>query len=126
MKTITQKYKIKAPVEKVWQALVDPKIINKWGGGPVKMTDEAGAGFKLWGGDIYGKNIKVVENKELVQEWSEKGWQEPSEVTFKLSSLKRQTEIALTHKNVPDEEAADIAEGWREYYLGALKDYLEE
>jgi hypothetical protein len=29
MKTIEQKHRIKAPIAKVWQALVNPKIIEK-------------------------------------------------------------------------------------------------
>jgi len=69
MKTIKQKYSIKAPVEKVWQSLVDPKIIKQWGGGPAKMDDKVGTNFKLWGGDIYGKNLKVIKNKLLIQNW---------------------------------------------------------
>lgn len=36
MKAIRQIYEIHAPIEKVWEALVDPRIIAKWGGGPAK------------------------------------------------------------------------------------------
>jgi uncharacterized protein YndB with AHSA1/START domain len=32
---IVESYLINAPVSKVWQALVDPDLIEKWGGGPV-------------------------------------------------------------------------------------------
>jgi len=125
MKTIKQKYKIKAPVEKVWQALVDEKIINEWGGGPAKMDDKEGTRFKLWGGDIYGINTKVIKNKELSQDWFQEGWKEPSRVVFKLSAKGKQTEVVLIHKNVPDEDMVSIEEGWKEYYLGPIKSYLE-
>jgi len=32
----------------------------------------------------------------------------------------------LLHTGVPDEDYADIADGWKEYYLGPLKDNLEK
>jgi uncharacterized protein YndB with AHSA1/START domain len=126
MKTIKQKYIIKAPVERVWQALVDPKIISKWGGGPAKMDDKVGTEFKLWGGDIHGKNLKVVKNKELVQDWYSEDWEKPSKATFKLSATKIGTVLELIHENVPPGDVADIADGWKEYYLGPLKDFLEK
>jgi len=126
MKQIKQKYAIKSPVEIVWQALVNPEVIEKWGGGPAKMRAKAGEKFSLWGGDIYGKNTRVLEGKELDQDWYQKGWKKPSKVVFKLSKKGNHTELLLTHKNVPDQDLVDIAEGWKEYYLGPLKEYLED
>jgi len=126
MTIIKQKYKIKVPIEKVWQALVDPKIIENWRAGPAQMDSKEGADFKLWGGDIHGKNIKVIENKELVQDWYSGNWKKPSRVSFKLVSKRNLTELNLIHKNVPDEDASDIRDGWKEYYLGPLKSYLEQ
>lgn len=48
MKTIKQVYKINAPISEVWKALVDPKIINQWGGGPARMNDKLDTEFTLW------------------------------------------------------------------------------
>lgn len=126
MKTIKQTYRINAPVEKVWQALTDPKIIDKWGGGPAKMSDKVGFEFSLWGGDIHGKNTEVNANKKLVQEWFGGKWDKPSIATFSLSSNKDQTKIELTQIDVPDGEFSDIEQGWKDYYLGSLKDLLEK
>lgn len=125
MKTIKQTYTINASVENVWKALIDPKIIDKWGGGPAKMDDKVGTKFSLWGGEIYGKNIKVSENKELKQEWFEGKWDKPSKVTFSLKEKGNKTEIKLLHEDVPDDEADDIDEGWKTYYLGPIKELLE-
>ena len=126
MKKIEQVYKIKAPIEKVWQALVDPKLINEWGGGPAKMSTKEGSEFSLWGGDIYGTNTKVVENKLLEQDWfSGHKWQRPSKVSFGLSQKDGVTEIKLVQTDIPDDEADDIDQGWKDYYLGPLKELLE-
>jgi uncharacterized protein YndB with AHSA1/START domain len=128
VKTVKQTYMIKAPIEEVWKALVDVRHIEAWGGGPAKMDDKAGTKFSLWGGSIWGENLEVVPNKKLVQDWysdEEKKWKKPSKVTFALQKEKDVVRLELVHEDVPDENAHDIDEGWKDYYLGPLKDYLE-
>lgn len=125
MKTIKQTYLINASLSKVWQALVDPKIINDWGGGLAKMSDKEGEEFSLWGGDIHGKNIAVVPNNKLVQAWKEKDWKDYSKVTFILREEGDKTKVELLHEDVPDSSAKAIENGWKEYYLGPLKTLLE-
>jgi activator of HSP90 ATPase len=125
MKTIVQDYEINAPIEKVWEALVNQEHISGWGGGPAKMDDKEGTKFSLWGGDIHGTNIEVEVFKKLVQEWYGGKWEEPSIVTFKLEKQGNSTELNLLQENVPDDEYKDIDSGWKEYYLGSLKDYVE-
>lgn len=125
MKSIKQTYKINAPVDKVWDALVNPSVIEKWGGGPAEMNDQEGSEFKLWGGDIYGKNIKVIKNKKLVQEWIEGDWDKPSIVSFNLSESDGKTTVELVHTDIPDNQAKDIEEGWKDYYMIPLKELVE-
>lgn len=129
MKTIKQTYLINAPAEKVWQALVDPKIIDDWGGGEAKMSEDVGFEFSLWGGDIHGKNIEVVNpptgGKKLMQDWMAGKWDNYSNVTFTLSEKDGKTKVELLHENIPDNEADEIEVGWGRYYLGPLKELLE-
>lgn len=126
MKSVHQTYKIHAPLSKVWQALVDPSIIDKWGAGPATMDDKEGTSFSLWGGSIHGTNTKVQEHKLLQQDWySGDKWPEASKVSFVLHKFGPITSVTLRHTHIPASDAADIAEGWKEYYLGPLKDYLE-
>lgn len=125
VKKIIKRYLIKTPIGKVWESLVSPKIIEKWGGGPAEMSDIEGAEFKLWGGDIHGKNTKVIKNKMLAQDWYGGDWDEPSKVTFALTKKGGKTVLELVHENVPDSEAKDIDSGWDDYYLGPMREYLE-
>ena len=69
MNKIKKTYTINSPVGAVWKALTDPKEIEKWGGGPARMSAKAGSNFSLWGGNIWGKNTEVKENSKLVQDW---------------------------------------------------------
>ena len=118
MKVIKQTYIIKAPLEKVWKALTDPKVIEKWGAGPAVMDNKEGTEFSLWGGDIFGKNIEVIPGKKLVQYWYAGKWDEPSKVLFTLTSKGNTTTVDLLHENIPDSEASEIESGWRQYYMG--------
>jgi len=126
MKVFKIKYKINASKRKVWNALVNPKIINQWGGGPSKMSDEVGFRFSLWKGSIFGKNIKVEKNSLLVQEWYGGRWDEPSIVTFEIEENDNKTTVALTHANVPDNEEKELKKGWKEYYMTPLIKHVEK
>ena len=125
-KTIKKVYKISSPVDRVWQALVDPAVIDEWGGGPSKMDSNTGTDFELWNGDIYGKNIEVIPKIKLVQEWFGGDWAKPSIVTFTLKKDNLDTILELEQFNVPDDEFEDIESGWDDYYMGPLKKMLEK
>lgn len=125
MKSLKQEYKINASLESVWDALVNPKTIKKWGGGPAKMSDKKGSEFSLWGGDIHGTNTKVIKQKLLAQDWMAGKWDEYSQVEFKLSFKNGVTKVVLTQKNIPPHEFSEIADGWVTYYVGEIKKLLE-
>lgn len=125
MKKLKQIYKIQAPVEKVWHALIDSKIINEWGGGPSKMSDNVGDTFSLWGGDIYGKNTNIKKFALLEQDWQQKEWNEPTRVLFTLAFKNNITTVTLVHSNIPDDEYKDIKQGWKDFYMEPLKQLVE-
>lgn len=125
MKTLQLSWHIKAPVEKVWKTLVDQSEIDEWGGGPAEMDDQVGTDFELWGGDIHGRNMEVVDNEKLVQQWYGGQWDEPSSVAIHLTSEKGGTTVDLRQENIPDAELEDVESGWEEYYFGPIKEYLE-
>ncbi len=124
-KTIRKVYKISSQTDDVWQALVDPVIIDKWSGSSNKMSSEVGTDFELWNGDIFGKNLEVIPGKKLVQEWYGGNWPKPSKVTFTIKKDQKGTILELEQINVPDEQFEDIDNGWDEYYLGPMKEMLE-
>ena len=126
MEIIKQEYKINASIEKVWQALTDSKEIEKWSGAKTTMKPQEGTKFKLWDGDIYGTNIKVVPLKTLVQNWYSTDWDKPSILTFNLEKKDAKTVVKLTHQGVPENELNDIENGWKDYYMNPLKELVEE
>lgn len=126
MKNIQQTYEINAPLADVWKALVDKKIIKKWSGDKAVMDDQVGTAFELWGGSIYGKNIEVVLEKKLKQEWFGGDWDKPSIVTFTLKKKGKGTVVELKHTHLPPAEVNNFDDGWKKYYMGPLKELLEQ
>jgi uncharacterized protein YndB with AHSA1/START domain len=123
---IAKSYQIAASPSTVWRALTDAETIDDWGGGPVVMRPEAGTSFSLWDGDIHGTNVQVVPERCLVQEWYYGDWPVASIVTFSLTPDTDGTLLELQHRRIPDDEVDDIDAGWDDYYVGAMKEYLED
>jgi activator of HSP90 ATPase len=120
MKTFKKTFRINAEPSDVYSALTNPYTIELWSGYPAEMSTEPGSEFSLWEGDITGKNIEFIQDKKLVQEWYFGDQTEKSIVTISVFPDKDNSSVTVEHTNIPDEEFDDIAEGWREYYIGAI------
>lgn len=116
---------IAADPEEVFAALTNPFQIEIWSGYPADMKAEAGYVFSLWEGDITGVNLEVVPNRRLVQEWFFGEQEEQSLVEIRLKKEGGKTLLELKHTHIPAEAYEEITEGWREYYLGSMKEMLE-
>ena len=126
MKEFNYRIKIRAEVADVYAALTNAFTIELWSGYKAEMQEKPGTEFSLWDGDISGKNIEFEKDSKVVQEWYFGEQAEPSIVTIKLFTQgANKTQIDLNHTNIPDEAYDDIVEGWKEYYLGAIKEFLE-
>ena len=125
MKDFKKYFIIPAETEEVFAALTNPFTIELWTGYPVIMDDKAGTEFSLWDGSITGRNVEVIINKKLVQEWYFGDQEEKSIVIIKLFENKKGTQAELVHTNIPDEDYDNIVEGWIEYYFGAIKEFFE-
>ncbi len=118
---------IEAEPEEIFLALTNPFTIELWSDLPAKMDDQEGTEFELFDGDICGKNLKIDPNKEIVQEWYfGDDNAEPSIATIKLHVHKTGTQVEVRHTNIPADAFENINEGWREYYIGAVKRFFEE
>ncbi|MEI7579855.1 MAG: SRPBCC domain-containing protein [bacterium] len=126
MPQIQQIYHIKAPIEKVWDALTNPQTMSDWDAGPeIVMELKLGGKFSLWGGDIHGTNTMIDAPNRLKQDWFGGDWPLPSKVVFKLSQKGKITTVRLTHDNLPTAEVGNFYQGWKDYYLGPIQRLLQ-
>ena len=124
MKTFKKTFRINAEPSDVYSAITNPYTIELWSGYPAQMSTEPGSDFSLWEGDITGRNIEFVQDKKVVQEWYFGDQPEKSIVTITITSDRENSEVTVEHTNIPDEEFINIAEGWREYYIGAIINFF--
>ena len=126
MPVIQKTYEMNASPEEVFDALVNPELIQIWSGDEAQMNGKVGGTFSLWGGQMYGVNLEVVKNKRLIQEWSYDQWADASRVTFHIKAKGTKTVVELIHEDVPEKSVNSISDGWDTYYLGAMQDMFEE
>lgn len=120
MKTFKKTFIINAEPSDVYSAITNPFTIELWSGYPAKMSTEPNSEFSLWDGDITGKNLEFEQDKKVVQEWYFGDQKERSIVTIEIERKGENSLVTVEHTNIPDDDFADIAEGWREFYIGAI------
>lgn len=130
MTTIRQTVKLvkrlKAPPSRVFEALTKPENILQWWGVDAGSTLSAEADlrpggrysiiFRMLDGSEHnptGVYREVIPNAKLVFTWEWPGRPEwESQVTIELRSIGNDTELTLTHENLPDEAAGSHEAGW--------------
>lgn len=124
MKTFKKVFRINAEPADVYSAITNPFTIELWSGYPAEMSTEPGSEFSLWEGDITGKNIEFIQDRKVVQQWYFGDQLEESVVTITITPDRENSTVTVEHTNIPDDEFDGIAEGWREYYIGAINSFF--
>ena len=124
MKIFKKTFKINAEPSDVYSAITNSYTIELWSGYPAQMSEESGSEFSLWEGDITGVNIEFIRDRKVVQEWYFGDQPEKSLVTILIEPDGENSIVTVEHSNIPDADFAEIAEGWREYYFGAIIDFF--
>jgi uncharacterized protein YndB with AHSA1/START domain len=130
---------IDAPIDKVWDALVNPATIKQYMFGTDVISDWKEGGPILWKGEWQGKSfedrgvIVRIEPKRLLQYTHFSplaGLPDTPDnyhtVTIELSQVPPQTHVSLSQDNNPTDESREHSEkNWRAM-LVALKKLLEK
>jgi uncharacterized protein YndB with AHSA1/START domain len=129
---------IDAPIEEVWRALTTPDLIKQWFFGVETETDWKVGSPLIHRGEYRGKPyedkgeiVTFDPPKRLVHtHWSDLSGtpDEPEyyqEVTWALADRDGTTELAVTERNVPSEDAKAVSDESWAMVLGNLKELLE-
>ncbi|GET31962.1 hypothetical protein PbJCM13498_08250 [Prolixibacter bellariivorans] len=119
MKEFKKYFKLKASPADVYNALVNPVMLEIWTGEPAVMSTEPGSRFSLWDGAISGENVEFEQDTRIVQKWYF-GEDEDSVVTIKLHPDKGGTSMEVHQTNIPDGAFDNMKSGWEEDYYGSL------
>jgi len=121
MRNFKKTFHINAEPSDIYAALTNPYTIELWSGYPATMPAEPGEEFQMWNGDICGKIIEFVPDHKVVQEWYFGDNDVKSIVTISISGKDGNSNVIVEHTNIPAGDYENIAEGWNEYYMGAIR-----
>ncbi len=128
-KNIKQWVDLNATAKEIYDTLMDSKKHSKLIGAKAQIENKEGGEFKIWGGDIVGKNVELVPGEKIVQLWRFKydDWAEDyfSKVTFKFKKNKKGgTRILFWQSGIPENHVSELEEGWKDYYWEPLKKFF--
>ena len=131
---ITYQTTIDAPIDLVWDALVNPDIVKQYFYGSTINTDwQIGSPIEFTG-EYEGKSYKdkgeiqeYIPNQVLsysyLSDWS--GLEDVPEnyllVTYRVQKLDEGTELTITQTNYDEEKAAHSKESWQTVVEGLKK-----
>jgi activator of HSP90 ATPase len=129
-KTIRQAITLPASPEEVYDAWMDSKKHSAFTGGKAVISQKVDGAFTVFDGYASGKNLALVPGKKIVQSWkaAEGGWPDEyySELTVSLKAKGKATVLSFVQTGVPEGSAADVAQGWKDYYWTPLKEFFKK
>jgi activator of HSP90 ATPase len=127
-KIIHQTATFKASPHEVYEALMDSKKHAAFSGGKAKISRVVGGAIMAYDDYIAGKNLELVPDKKIVQDWRAVDWEEGffSRVVFELTAIPEGTRLDFTHTDLPEGTEEEFTQGWIDNYWEPMKKYLEK
>jgi activator of HSP90 ATPase len=127
-KNINQTVTFKTTPHNVYEALMDSKKHAAFSGGVAKISRAVGGEISAYAGYISGKNIELIPDNKIVQDWRAVDWPEGhfSRVTFEFTPVPEGTRLDFTHTGIPEGEEASFEQGWIDNYWEPMKAFLEK
>ena len=116
----------KTAPERIYHVLLDAKQFKACSGLPAEIDPKPGGWFKLFDGQIEGRNVELVPNQRIVQAWRPASWPAGiySIARFELVPRGAGTRIVFDHVGFPEDQQEHLASGWTEHYWEPLHKYL--
>lgn len=119
---------IAAPPARVYRALIEPTLIDKWMGGKAEVEPRPGGRYVVgWSYEVEGRTVaggptrivELIENRRVVTDWAD--WRgDPAvpqqTVTWDLEPEGTGTRLAMTHAGfLRPVDISDYGMGWGEF-----------
>ncbi|KAI8897410.1 activator of Hsp90 ATPase [Globomyces pollinis-pini] len=121
--TINQTLEFQCSVGDLFDTLVNPNKIQMWSRSPCEFSKLINATFNMFGGNISGTVIKIVDNESIELNWRIKSWPVGhfSKVTLNFKQGSDGTTLKLVQTLVPIGEKASTEANWNNYYWNSIK-----
>ena len=129
VKTIHHSMVLPATPHDVYETLLDSDKHAAFSGEPAAINRKIGSDSTAYRGQLLFRNLELVPDKKIVQEWQSAGnkdWPRDhfSTVTYVFEPVKEGTRLTFSQEGVPAEQFDHYVEGWNEHYWTRLQKYF--
>src|SRR5215467_16376626 len=126
---IKQSVTLPASPSALFKTFLNAKLHTAMTGMPANISGKAGAKWRAFGGQIWGRNLLIVPNKLIVQSWRSKHFPKgdpDSILVLAFSGTEQLGRIDLVHVNVSRRDHKGVREGWPKFYWKPWRKYLKK
>jgi len=129
-KTINQEVMISTSPHEVYEVLMNSEKHAGLVNSNADISPEVGRSFKIYDGYIEGKNIELIKDKKIVQDWrgDEECWPKDhySRITIILEEADEGTRLVFTQEEMPEECYDNFYDGWIDNYWKPLQNMFKK
>lgn len=125
--TVTDNEEFRAPASELYQTFTDPSRIAAFTRAAPKLFEGAkkGGKFELFGGNVSGEYLELVEPTKIVQSWRLDQWPQGHfsrlEINFDQNDVDNVTVMRVSWSGVPVGQEEVTKRNWSEYYVRSIK-----
>jgi len=125
--TVTDSDEFRAPASELYQTFTDPQRIAAFTRAAPKLFEGAkkGGKFELFGGNVSGEYLELVEPTKIVQSWRLDQWPKGHfsrlEINFDQNDVDNVTVMRVSWSGVPVGQEEVTKRNWKEYYIRSIK-----
>lgn len=125
--TVNDTEEFRTTAEELYKTFTDPQRIAAFTRAPPKVFEGANKGgkFEIFGGNVTGEFLELVENKKIVQSWRLQQWpvghHSTLEIEFDQNDVDSVTVMRVNWAGVPVGQEEVTKENWQNYYVHSIK-----
>jgi len=125
--TVTDNEEFRAPASELYQTFTNPQRITAFTRAAPKVFEGAkkGGKFELFGGNVSGEYLELVEPTKIVQSWRLDQWPKGHfsrlEINFDQNDVDNVTVMRVSWSGVPIGQEEVTKRNWGEYYVRSIK-----
>ncbi|KAK2627244.1 hypothetical protein QTJ16_003210 [Diplocarpon rosae] len=125
--TVTDTEEFRAPATELFKTFTDPQRIAAFTRAAPKLFEGAkkGGKFELFGGNVSGEYVELVEPTKIVQNWRLDQWPKDHysrlEINFDQNDVDNVTVMRVSWSGVPVGQEDVTKRNWCEYYVRSIK-----
>ncbi|MDO8751896.1 MAG: SRPBCC family protein [Dehalococcoidia bacterium] len=120
---------LSATPEQVYEAWLSSEEHTAFTGDEATIDPTVGGNFVAGSGYIKGTTLELEPYSRIVQSWRSTDFPESAEDSLLEVLLERTrggTRLTLVHTNIPDGQAEEYEQGWKDFYFEPMKRYFSE